>query len=90
MWQVKEHREVEKRLNKAPNQVKKKYTYWKQLVQEHGPSILRTMPGFHDEALDGEWSGCRSSRLSLKWRVIYGVDADTITIYIEKIGPHNY
>ena len=29
------------------------------------------MKGLHDESLSGEWSGCRSSRLSLKYRVLY-------------------
>jgi hypothetical protein len=32
----------------------------------------------------------RSSRLSQQWRVLYRASADEVTVYVERITPHDY
>jgi addiction module RelE/StbE family toxin len=55
-----------------------------------GPPGLRVIKGFHDESLSGEWKGHRSSRLGLKWRVIYRVAANALLIQVIQVPPHNH
>lgn len=90
--EIKESRQADKDLRKAPQQVLKAYEIWARLIEEHGHHILRRFPGYHDEALKGEWDGFRSSRLNLKWRVIYGVDkgGKVEIISVMRINAHDY
>ena len=90
MWAVAETREVEKALAKAPNQIVRKYEFWKAIVHQSGIAGLRAIPSFNDEALSGEWKGHRSSRLSLQYRVVYRVEADTVTVYVVRVSAHDY
>ncbi len=90
MWSVAEAREVEKALAKAPNQIVRTYEFWKAIVQQSGVAGLRAISSFHDEALSGEWKGYRSSRLSLQYRVVYRVEADTVTVYVMRVSAHDY
>ncbi|MBI5814435.1 MAG: type II toxin-antitoxin system mRNA interferase toxin, RelE/StbE family [Nitrospinae bacterium] len=52
--------------------------------------MRRLIKGFHDEALKGEWSGCRSSRLNMQYRVIYEAREAEVTVYVIKITAHDY
>ena len=90
MWQILEHRSVGKTCRKLTPEVLKKYELWKSIVFRHGPQKLREFQGFHDEALKGKRKGERSSRLSLKYRVIYEVARETVTVYVIEITPHRY
>ena len=90
MWRVREHRELGKRYRKLPSAVRNKYELWKNLVFRHGPEILRTFPGFHDEKLKGVRTGQRSSPLSLQYRVMYQVDDRELIVYVLGITPHQY
>ena len=90
MWQVLEHRRVDRQLAKAPREVLKRYEKWKDVASLSGPLGLRLIRGFHDEALAGEWRGFRSSRLGLQWRIIYRVVATGVAFYVESITPHDY
>lgn len=90
MWRILERYDVPKTCRKLPQAVVKKYEVWKGLVFRHGPDVLRQFPGFHDEKLKGERSGQRSSRLSIKHRVIYEVQRTTVTVYVEEINVHEY
>ena len=90
MWQVLEHRRVDRQLTKAPLEVLKRYEKWKDVAILTGPPGLRLIKGLHDEALAGEWRGWRSSRLGLQWRVIYPVVANDLAFYVESITPHDY
>ena len=90
MWRIKEHHDIEKTSRKLPIMIVKKYELWKNLVFRHGPGKLREFPGFHDEKLKGIREGQRSSRLSLRHRVIYSVEKDSVTIHVLEITPHNY
>ena len=90
MWIIKEHSGVSKNCKKAPKAAVKKYELWKSLVFRHGPAKLKEFPGFHDEKLKGERAGQRSSRLSLKYRVIYEVDRKQVTVLVLEITPNEY
>jgi addiction module RelE/StbE family toxin len=91
MWRIEEHRRVEKQLSDAvPLEVLKRYEKWKDIASLSGPAGLRAIKGFHDEALSGEWKGHRSSRLNLKWRVIYRVAAGALLIQVIQVTPHDY
>ena len=63
MWEIQEHRRVDKQLSAVPIEILKRYEKWKDIARVSGPSGLRAIKGFNDEALSGEWKGHRSSRL---------------------------
>jgi len=90
MWHIREHRTLDKTCRKLPPQILNKYEVWKEIVFRHGPDKLKEFPGFHDEKLEGDREGQRSSRLSLKYRVIYAISREIITIYVIEITPHAY
>lgn len=90
MWEIQEHRCVERQLSKrVPIAILKRYETWKNIATLSGPAGLRHIKGFHDEALTGKWIGYRSSRLSLKWRVIYQVIAKVLWIQVVELTPHD-
>ncbi|MBY0437698.1 MAG: hypothetical protein K2W80_05850 [Burkholderiales bacterium] len=91
MWRIEEHRRVEKQLSGAvPPEVLKRYEKWKDIAALTGPAGLRAIKGFHDEALSGQWSGFRSSRLGLQWRVIYKANATALLVQIFEVTAHDY
>ena len=91
MWQIVEHRRVDKQLSDAvPVEVLKRFEKWKDIARLSGPPGLRAIKGFHDEALLGEWKGHRSSRLGLNWRVIYLVVANVLQIQVVHVTAHDY
>lgn len=90
MWHIVEAKAAAKALDKLPPEVKRRYDAWIQIVRLQGPQGLRAIKGFHDEALRGELKGYRSSRLSIKWRVIYAVKADVVTVEVRDVNAHRY
>lgn len=90
MWHIREHHKLNKIIAKLPLQVVKKYELWKNIVFRHGPDKLREFPGFHDEKLNGEYEGQRSSRLNIQYRVIYSVEKELIYVYVVDIIAHKY
>lgn len=91
MWEIEEHRRVEKQLSGAvPIEVLKRYEKWKDIVRLSGPKGLRLIKGFHDEGLAGEWKGHRSSRLGLQWRVIYRVVENVVKVQVINVTAHDY
>jgi mRNA-degrading endonuclease RelE of RelBE toxin-antitoxin system len=91
MWQVVTSKRVEKRLRKLPPQALRKYQVWLEIVETGGPQNLRQIPGFNDEALHGQLSGSRSSRLDKNTRLIYTVEQKIVTVTIEDItAQHDY
>ena len=91
MWQIEEHRRVDKQLSGAvPIEVLKRYEKWKDIARLSGPQGLRAIKGFHDETLSGEWKGHRSSRLGLQWRAIYRVVANVLQIQVIHVIAHDY
>ncbi|MCY7355793.1 MAG: type II toxin-antitoxin system mRNA interferase toxin, RelE/StbE family [Lysobacter sp.] len=92
MWRIEEHRQVDKELSsgRVPLDILKRYEKWKDIAMLSGPRGLRAIKGFRDEALSGEWKGCRSSRLNEQWRVIYQVVADALLVQVVRVTPHDY
>lgn len=90
MWQVLEHRRIDKQCAAVPSEILKRYEKWKDIAALSGPPGLRQIAGFHDEALAGKWSGHRSSRLGLQYRVIYQVHAKTTAFHVASITAHDY
>ena len=90
VWTIREHRQIEKTLTRAPAQVRKKYEFWKNVVRHSGPEGLATIRGFNDEALAGRWQGYRSSRLNQAYRVIYKVERDHLLVNVERVSKHDY
>ena len=90
MWSIFEHRRLDKQLAKTPMEVQKRYEKWKDIVGISGPTGLKLVRGFRDEALRGEWKGYRSSRLNQQYRVIYQVEGDRLKIYVVEVTPHDY
>jgi proteic killer suppression protein len=90
MWEIYEHRRIAGRVPRLPVEIVKRYEKWKDIVRISGPSGLRLIKGFHDEALRGEWNGHRSSRLGLQFRVIYRVVAQEIFVAVIDITAHDY
>jgi mRNA-degrading endonuclease YafQ of YafQ-DinJ toxin-antitoxin module len=90
MWTIYESDSVVKLCRRLPNQVLKKYELWKAIVRYNGVEKLREFKGFHDEPLKGKWSGFRSSRLNIQYRVIYRFNKREVTVWIEEITAHEY
>ena len=90
MWQVLEHRRVTRGLDKVPIEILKRYEKWKDIVQLSGPSGLRLIKDFRDEALRGEWKGHRSSRLGQQYRVIYIIEREEVVVKVVNLTAHDY
>jgi mRNA-degrading endonuclease YafQ of YafQ-DinJ toxin-antitoxin module len=90
MWRIEEHRRVDKQLASMPREILQRYEKWKDIAVISGPSGLRMIKGFHDEALSGEWAGFRSSRLGLKYRIIYRLASEEQLFQVVSITAHDY
>ena len=90
MWEVYEHRRIDRRVRRLPVEVLKRYEKWKDIVRVSGPAGLRLIKGFHDEALRGEWKDHRSSRLGLQYRMIYRIVGQEIRVEVIDITAHDY
>ena len=62
----------------------------RKIVRISGPAGLRLIKGFHDEGLQGEWEGHRSSRLNAQYRVIYKVEEQRILVLVMDVTAHDY
>ena len=90
IWIILEHRSVEKRIKKIAREILARYMVWKGVVESEGPDGLLRMNGFRDKALKGVWKGHRSSRLGLKWRVIYRIDKGVLRVYVLELIADKY
>jgi addiction module RelE/StbE family toxin len=90
MWEVFEHRQVQKRLRKLPDEIVKRYEKWKDVVEFSGPAGLRLIRGFRDESLRGRWNGHRSSRLGGQYRVIYRIEKKRLYVMVVDVTAHDY
>ncbi len=90
MWQIFEHRNLQRRIRRLPEDILKRYEKWKDIVEISGPSGLRLIRSFNDESLRGEWSGHRSSRLSGQYRVIYRIERKKLFVMVIDITADDY
>jgi addiction module RelE/StbE family toxin len=87
-----ESKQAQKDLNKVPRVILRSYETWARMIEAHGTGVLRKFPGYHDELLQGEWRGYRSSRLNLKWRVIYQIShsGEIEIVSVIRVTAHDY
>ena len=90
MWRIEEHRRIDKQLSALPREILKRYEKWKDIAALSGPPGLRMIKGFHDEALSGEWNGHRSSRLGVRYRIIYRTTPEQQLFQVVSITAHDY
>jgi len=90
MWKIYEHRNAIKQLKSLPVDVLKRYEKWKDIVAISGPNGLKQIKGFNDEALRGDWKGCRSSRLNIQYRIIYKIENEELYVKVVKLTAHDY
>jgi addiction module RelE/StbE family toxin len=90
MWEVFEHRRVDRQLKKVPTDVLKRYEKWKDIVTISGPTGLTMIKGFRDESLKGQWKGHRCSRLGQQYRVVYRVESERILVEVVSVTAHDY
>jgi addiction module RelE/StbE family toxin len=90
MWNVVESKKAQKQIKKCPKLIEAEYEAWKNVVEHSGPKALKSIPGYHDHALKGDWAGARSSYLNIQWRVIYFIDKKNIKIQVLEVNPHDY
>ena len=90
MWQIFEHRRVDRQCAVLPPEILKRYEKWKDIAMISGPPGLRQIAGFHDEALAGEWKGHRSCRLGAQFRLIYRTVAEELVFQVISITAHDY
>ena len=90
MWEIYEHNRTSKQIRRLPKDVLKRYEKWKDIVKISGPQGLKSIRGFNDESLHGEWRGYRSSRLNIQYRVIYKIVRDEFLVKVVELTPHDY
>ena len=90
MWEIYEHHMLIRKIPRIPLEVLKRYEKWKDIVVISGPEGLRHIKGFHDEALKGQFTGFRSSRLGLQYRLIYKVESKKLYVQVLDINAHDY
>jgi toxin HigB-1 len=89
MWRIEEHRRVDKQLAGVSREILKRYEKWKDIAMLSGPPGLRSITGFHDEALTGEWKGHRSSRVGAQYRIIYRTVPEGQMFQVVSITAHD-
>lgn len=83
---------VTKDLFKLPNYIVLKLYRWVDGIEKEGISVIRKIPGYHDEPLKGKWLGHRSIRLNNSYRAIYTEHSTSefVIIRIEEVNKHEY
>ena len=81
-----------KDLRNLPDHILRKFEFWVKQVTIEGITMVRKIPGFHDEPLKGQRHGHRSIRLSKSYRAIYRVlpSHQIELIQVEEITKHEY
>ncbi|NEX18706.1 MAG: type II toxin-antitoxin system mRNA interferase toxin, RelE/StbE family [Halochromatium sp.] len=90
MLNIVEHRRIARQVRRLPVDIVKRYQKWKDIMTLSGPTGIRMIRGFHDESLQGEWQGHRSSRLNDQYRVIYRLENGLAKVAVVSVTPHDY
>jgi plasmid maintenance system killer protein len=70
--------------------------FWKREVEALGLDVVKALPGYHDEDLEGKLKGVRSVRLTLGYRCYYRIvkdEVDSILVdiaLVEDVNKHDY
>ncbi len=79
-----------KQLHSLPKEVLERYEKWKDIAMISGPRGLRFINEFRDDGLRGAWKGCRSSRLGLKYRVMYEIVESEVLAKVVSLTALDY
>jgi mRNA-degrading endonuclease YafQ of YafQ-DinJ toxin-antitoxin module len=90
IWDIQETKFVRKNWKGLPSSVQKKYRAWIEIAKNGGSKNLKKFSGLNDEALKGKLKDFRSSRLDIKYRVIYKEDKKKNEILVKSLTAHNY
>ena len=81
----------EKQLKKLPQHIQNAAAVWITSAERLGLSVIRKIPGHHDEPLKGNRKGQRSVRLNKAYRLIYEKNNRQLTIItILEVHKHDY
>lgn len=84
-------RRAEKDLRKLPRHILDKVEVWAKKIQQFGLEKVKTIPGYHDEPLQGKRLGQRSIRLNRSYRLIYSIDKNEIqALTVLEVNNHEY
>ncbi len=84
-------RRARKQLETVPNHIRRKLLLWVLAVEANGLEVVRKVPGYHEEALQGDRFGQRSIRLNVAWRAIYEVRSGEVRfVSVEEVSKHDY
>jgi proteic killer suppression protein len=83
---------AENDLRSIPFYLAEKLEAWVGLLRATSVEKARSIPGFHDEPLQGKRFGQRSIRLNHAYRAIYRICHDEVGkfILIEEVNKHDY
>jgi len=92
IYEVHLTKQATKDLKKVPKHVALKLRAWIDDVWHRGWQSVKSVPGYHDEALKGKRKGQRSIRLSRSYRAIYEIDeaGDIHFIRVLEVNKHEY
>lgn len=90
MWEIFEHKKAIKHIGSLPKEILKRYEKWTDIVSISGPQGLKSIKGFSDEALRGEWKGYHSTCLNIQYRVIYKIEGEQFLVYVMDETAHDY
>jgi proteic killer suppression protein len=83
---------AQKQIRRLPHPIQIAMQYWQDLIESEGIEVMRRIPGYHDEPLEGQRKGQRSSRLNRSYRVIYReLDSDEVAVIaVLEVNKHVY
>lgn len=85
-------KKADKSLKKIPKAIFVLFEAWIDLIEEKGLSSVQRINGYRDHKLIGDRKGQRSASLNRSWRVIYTIDEEHSTVWIQvlEINNHDY
>ena len=92
IFDVKLSARAKKDLKKVPLPIALKLTAWIEDVGHRGLSVVRKIPGYHDEPLKGKRQGQRSIRLNIAYRAIYIIkkSGEISLVEVQEVNKHDY
>ena len=90
MYRVETSKSADKTLRKAPIEIRNCFDAWVNIIQLQGVDGVKSINGYRDHSLKGDWEGARSSSLNDQWRVIYIVVEKEIKVFVFEVTPHDY
>ena len=83
---------TERRIKTLPKQIAVNLFLWKREIEAHGVEVVKKIPGYHDEPLQGKLKGfVRSVRLGLGYRLFYRIiEGKVKCLLVEDVNRHDY